>query len=83
MPTLRGVRYTVDDRGCRRERGGKLCVVAIIVGKRTVGTIEDFSKGGHKSSRTCSNKLDTCKKGRDLVWLLESANLMGARRRAR
>jgi hypothetical protein len=83
MPALRGVRYTVEPGSCKRVRGGKLCVDTIVANGKRIGTIEDFSKGGHKKSRTCSNKLKTCKRGRDLVWLLEAANLMGARRRRR
>lgn len=80
--TWDGVRYTVEPGKCKRARGGTLCVDTVVANGKNVGTIEDFSKGGHKKSRTCSRKLDTCKKGRDLIWLLESANLMGPRRRA-
>jgi hypothetical protein len=80
MPRQRaGVRYTVEAGRDRKIGGGRLSVDRIIVNGKTVGHIEYILKGGHASSRTCSRKLKTCKKGRDLVWLLEVSGLMGAR----
>lgn len=79
--TLRGVRYSVESKGCKRIRGGRLCIDEVMSKGKVVGVVEDFTKGGHKSSRTCSRKLDTCKKGRDLIWLLEAGGLMGPRRK--
>jgi hypothetical protein len=83
MARLAGVRYTVEAARAKKVRGGRVDVDRIVVDGKTVGTIEYTLKGGHASSRTCSRKLKTCKKGRDLIWLLEVSGLMGARARRR
>lgn len=79
MSRLSGVRFAVEPVRRKNVPGGALDIDRIVVNGKTVGTVEHLSKGGHVSSRTCTFRRKTCKKGRDLIWLFEAGGLMGAR----